>query len=336
MGHYDMASEALEHVKPLARAWGDKASTLLHEARLRWHQKDAEAASAAYNQAVQLIDNNIQPPGVFFNGEITFAELVVLRNEVEHLLGMQKTEAQQQDVEQLAELDRQIEREPENTSLRRQRAKLHAKHLKWQEARSDYEQVLQLQPENVFVRCEAANAALMTGDRDANHRHLRANLKLLEDGIDNARLAAYVAASTSLAPDVISDFHPLLPHARQLADESPNSFFDQRNLMMVHLRLKNYTDVLELTEPFLDRVRSKAQTLLVYSLHALAQYHSGHEPEAQQTLDQAEAIAEIPWDVFPNGSQEIGNLTTYVEAHVFLKEARELIRPSQPARTDTQ
>ncbi len=228
--------------------------------------------------------------------------------------------------EELARLTAAIAADPKDGDLLVSRARWHAKHLRWNDALADLESYLQRYPLSGWLRCEAAAAALMSGNTTAYRHHLMTNLNKLPDW-DFAREAgtgAYLAEMAAAAPDSIEDFSVLLPLATRHKQINLGMPYEAVSLGMVEHRLGNHRRVLEILDPHRQRGgHHYGELILVAALRSSALHRLGRHDEADAALRLAERVAEQAWPVpEPGQVPTYGNLKSFVMATKLLEETR--------------
>lgn len=228
--------------------------------------------------------------------------------------------------ERIDALTEAIEVTPLDQKLIRERAELYASQLMWKEAFADYQKVLEINPGLYWESTCAARAALMLGDRDAYLRLLR---RPLEDSL-NGKLKSlivqdYAVRTACLSPTEDLDLNKLLSIAQAHVAYRENAWWANRGMILVHLRLGNNAEALEL----LDRFQSAElanKRIFAAAVQAIAYHQMEDELAASKALTTAMNMADECW-YLPADTVELGygDIEEFVAASILLDEAKRTI-----------
>jgi len=230
--------------------------------------------------------------------------------------------------EELAKLTLAISEESADHKLLLERAHWYAKHLRWQEAQSDFEKFLEANPSWKWQRCEAGFAALMCNDAESYRRHLDAAIQEVPggDSLAGRSIGVYLAELAAMVPDAVEDYTILLPLAHRHGQARPEIFHEVQTIFMIELRIGNHERVLELLNSHLDRGPYKSQQVIVDAIRAICLHELGRDGESRAALRKAEDTATEAWpQPGPESEPDYGDLRYYVQANVFLREAGRLL-----------
>jgi tetratricopeptide (TPR) repeat protein len=256
--------------------------------------------------------------------EAELAELARLQGEIESAPPQPRPESLPEDLfeAEIAPLNQAVEDRPEDPKVWQDRARVLQRWRKWQAAAEDYERFLEKNPNNVWMRLEAAATRFANGDRDAYLAHCKIAEERLAMKTQPTNEHNRAARVLSLAPGALTQGDFLLIMAQDEPLKNPGKWWLLEPMLALQYRTGRYEDALKTIDEVRPLAGFSGQRAATEIWAAMTCHQLGRQDEARQALAAAERY--IAGGLPPAGAPNAGGDAVIISLYL-IDEAKELI-----------
>ena len=227
-------------------------------------------------------------------------------------------------------LNKAVEERPDDPKVWQDRGRVLQRWRKWQEAAEDYDRFLELNPNSVWMRMEAAVTRFAIGDYDAYQAHCQLIEERLamktEPTIEHNRAARVL----SLREGALTKGDFFLVMAQDQPLKNPGKWWLLEPMLALQYRTGRYEEALKTLDEVRMIVGGKAQMAATEIWAAMLYHQLGRADDARRSLTSAQEI--VASGLAPPGTDNAGG-DAVIMALFLVEEARSLIEGGSDAPT---
>jgi tetratricopeptide (TPR) repeat protein len=219
-------------------------------------------------------------------------------------------------------LNQAVEERPEDPKVYLNRARAFQRWRKWQQAAEDYDRFLQINPNNAWVRMDAAVTCLANGNREGYLTHCKVVVERLALRPYPTNEHNRAARVLSLAPGALADGDKLLVMAQDEPLKNPGKWWLLEPMLALQYRLGRYDEAAKTIAELRPLAAFSGQQAATEIWAAMTFHQLGRIDEARQSLASAKEI--VATGLMPPGLTNAGG-DAVIESLVLLEEAKSLL-----------
>jgi tetratricopeptide (TPR) repeat protein len=219
-------------------------------------------------------------------------------------------------------LNAAVAERPDDPKVWQERARLLQRWQKWQAAAEDYERFLEINPNSVWIRLDAAVMRFANGDREAYLAHCKVIEERLATKAQATNEHNRAARVLCLAPGALTSGDALLLQAQEEPLKNPDRWWLLEPIVALQYRTRRYDEALKTIDEVRPLAGFSGQRAATELWAAMTLHQLGRADEARQALAAAEQ--HIAGGLPPPGGTNAGGDAVII-ALFMMDEAKELI-----------
>ena len=230
-------------------------------------------------------------------------------------------------------LNQSVSERPDDPKVWQERARLLQRWQKWEAAAEDYERFLEINPNNVWIRLDAAVMRFANGDREAYLAHCKVIEERLATKTQATNEHNRAARVLCLAPGALTTGDSLLVMAQEEPLKNPGRWWLLEPMAALQYRTGRYDEALKTIDEVRPLAGFSGQRAATEIWAAITLHQLGRADEARQALAAAEQ--HVASGLPPPGGTNAGGDAVII-ALTMIDEAKALIKGSPSTEPPTE